>query len=111
MLRNLSVLCWQNCQFLRNCGAYTDATSGEQKQYQGKLFNLVVFNDAVQESLDLRIRLANYFDESNTEVIFDYISPEKTSQIFTLKAIIRYMINMLRLANPSCFNDSAKTFI
>lgn len=88
-----------------------DATTGEQKQYQGKLFDPVVFNDAVQEFLALRIRLANYFDESSTEDIFDYIPPQKTNQIFTPKTVVKQMVDMLEQENPGCFDDPDKTFI
>lgn len=98
-------------RFLRDGGTYTDSTTGEQKQYQGKLFDPVVFNDAVQEFLALRIRLANYFDESSTEDIFDYIPPQKTNQIFTPKTVVKQMVDMLEQENPSCFDDPDKTFI
>lgn len=98
-------------RFLRDGGTYTDATTGEQKQYQGKLFDPVVFNDAVQEFLALRIRLANYFDESSTEDIFDYIPPQRTNQIFTPKTVVKQMVDMLEQENPGCFDDPDKTFI
>ena len=44
----------------------------------------MVFDDSVKEFLNLKVKLADYFDESRTEDIFDYIPPQKTNQIFTL---------------------------
>lgn len=98
-------------RFLRDGGEYTDGETGEKKQYQGKLFDPVVFNDSIQEFLALRIRLANYFDESSTEDIFDYIPPQKTNQIFTPKTVVKQMVDMLEQENPGCFDDPDKTFI
>ena len=39
----------------------------------------------MKEFLNLKVKLADYFDESRTEDIFDYIPPQKTNQIFTPK--------------------------
>ena len=97
-------------RFLRDGGTYTDAETGEEKEYQGKLFDPVVFNDSVKEFLSLKKRLANYFDESNTEDIFDYIPPQKTNQIFTPKKVVKQMVDMLEEENPGCFDDPDKTF-
>lgn len=97
-------------RFLRDGGSYTDADTGEEKRYPGKLFDPVVFDDSVKEFLSLRKKLGNYFDESHTEDIFDYILPQKTNQIFTPKHIVKQMVDMLEQENPGCFNDSSKTF-
>ena len=97
-------------RFLRDGGTYTDAETGEEKQYQGKLFDPVVFNDSVKEFLSLKKRLANYFDENNTEDIFDYIPPQKTNQIFTPKKLVKQMVDMLEEENPGCFDNPDKTF-
>ena len=97
-------------RFLRDGGSYTDAESGEEKRYPGKLFDPVVFDDSIKEFLALRTRLDNYFDESHTEDIFDYIPPQKTNQIFTPKRIVKQMVNMLEQENPGCFDDPSKTF-
>lgn len=42
-----------------------------------------MFNDSVLEFIHLRSKLADYFDESHKEDIFDYVPPQKTNQIFT----------------------------
>lgn len=97
-------------RFLRDGGSYTDTETGEEKFYQGKLFDPVVFDDSVKEFLSLKKRLANYFDESNTEDIFDYIPPQKTNQIFTPKKVVKQMVDMLEEENPGCFDNPDKTF-
>ena len=97
-------------RLLRDGGSYTDAETGEEKQYPGKLFDPVVFDDSVKEFLALRERLADYFDESHTEDIFDYIPPQKTNQIFTPKRIVKQMVDMLEQENPGCFDNPNKTF-
>lgn len=97
-------------RFLRDGGSYTDADTGEEKFYQGKLFDPVVFDDSIKEFLSLKKRLANYFDESNTEDIFDYIPPQKNNQIFTPKNVVKQMVDMLEEENPSCFDNPDKTF-
>lgn len=96
--------------FLRDGGRYTDSETGEEKVYQGKLFDPVVFNDSVKEFLTLKKRLANYFDETNDEDIFDYIPPQKTNQIFTPKKVVKQMVDMLEAENPGCFDNPDKTF-
>ncbi len=58
----------------------------------------------------MKKRLANYFDESNTEDIFDYIPPQKTNQIFTPKKVVKQMVDMLEKENPGCFDNPDKTF-
>ncbi len=97
-------------RLLRDGGSYTDAEIGEEKHYPGKLFDPVVFDDSIKEFLALRNRLSNYFDESHTEDIFDYIPPQKTNQIFTPKHIVKQMVDMLETENPGCFDDPDKTF-
>lgn len=57
-----------------------------------------------------REELADYFDESHTEDIFDYIPPQKTNQIFTPKWVVRKMVDMLEQENPHIFEDPTKTF-
>jgi len=98
-------------RFLRDGGTYIDSETGKEKEFQGGLFDPVVFDDSVKEFLNLRKRLANYFDESCTEDIFDYIPPQKTNQIFTPKEIVQKMVDMLEQENPNCFDDPDKTFI
>ena len=54
--------------------------------------------------------LANYFDESHTEDIFDYIPPQKTNQIYTPKWVVKKMVDLLEQENPHIFEDPGKTF-
>lgn len=73
-------------------------------------FDAVVFNESVQEFLQKKQALANYFDDSQTEDIFDYIPPQKTNQIYTPKKVVRLMIDKLEEENPDIFADKNKTF-
>lgn len=98
-------------RFLRDGGDYTDEETGERKHFDGHLFDPVVFNDSVKEFLRLKRKLANYFDESSTEDIFDYIPPQKTNQIYTPKKVVIEMVDNLEKECPECFENSDKTFI
>ena len=100
----------EDFRFLRDGGDYTDDQTGEQKQFEGHLFDEVVFNDSVNEFWNKKQQLANYFDKSNDEDIFDYIPPQKTNQIFTPKAIVQKMVDMLEENNPGIFDNPDKTF-
>ncbi len=97
-------------RFLRDGGPYIDAKTGQEKTYQGKLFDEVVFNDSVTEFLRLKKELANYFDEEQTQDIFDYVPPQKTNQIFTPKRVVKEMVDMLEAEAPGCFDNPDKTF-
>lgn len=96
--------------FLRDGGDYTDETTGETKHFAVHLFDPVVFDDSVKEFMRLRVKLADYFEESSTENIFDYVPPQKTNQIFTPKWVVKKMVDMLEEENPDCFNQTDKTF-
>ncbi|KFI81894.1 type III restriction enzyme, res subunit [Bifidobacterium reuteri DSM 23975] len=78
--------------------------------FDGNLFDPVVFNDSVAEFIALKSKLANYFDESQTEDIFDYIPPQKTNQIFTPKKVVKQMVDLFEQENPGCFDDPEHTF-
>ena len=73
-------------------------------------FDETTFNESVQEFLRKRVQLANYFDETQKEDIFDYIPPQKTNQIFTPKWIVKLMLDRLEEENPNIFKDKNKTF-
>ena len=98
-------------RFLRDGGSYKDESTGEENQFVGNLFDPVVFNDSIKEFLRLKIKLANYFEETSTEDIFDYIPSQKTNQIFTPKWVVKKMVDMLEEENPGCFDMPNKTFI
>lgn len=73
-------------------------------------FNPIVFDESVQEFLNKKAALANYFDDSQSEDIFDYIPPQKTNQIFTPKKVVKLMIDKLEEENPGIFSNKEKTF-
>ena len=94
---------------LRDGGTFTN-DQGEEVTFPG-CFDEIVFDDSVKEFMDLKERLANYFDENAKEDIFDYVPPQKTNQIFTPKAIVKKMVDMLEEENPGCFDEPEKTFL
>ncbi|WP_415980289.1 DEAD/DEAH box helicase family protein [Faecalicoccus pleomorphus] len=97
-------------RFLRDGGEYHNEETGETEYFDGHVFDEIVFNDSIEEFMNLKNKLSNYFDESQKEDIFDYIPPQKTNQIFTPKWIVKKMVNMLEEENPGCFSDPNKTF-
>jgi len=97
-------------RFLRDGGDYIDANTGETKHFEGHLFDEVVFNDSIQQFLEKKNQLSNYFDDDSKEDIFDYIAPQKTNQIFTPKSVVKHMVDDLEANNPGIFDDPDKTF-
>lgn len=97
--------------FLRDGGKYYDKENGDERHYPGKLFDPVVFDDSVREFMRLRRKLANYFGESATEDIFDYIPPQKTNQIYTPKKVVKKMVDLMEEENPGCYDSPEHTFI
>lgn len=83
---------------------------GETKKVPG-LFNEFVFNASIREFMDTKDRLANYFDESLKEDIFDYIPPQKTNQIFTPRNVVVKMIDLLENENQNIFKGKNIKFI
>ena len=96
-------------RFLRDGGDYEDE-NGETAHFAGQIFDETVFDDSIQEFLNKRTELADYFDETHDEDIFDYIPPQKTNQIFTPRWIVEKMADELERENPGCFDDPANTF-
>lgn len=74
------------------------------------LFDEAVFDQSVQEFLDKKEALADYFDDAQTENIFAYIPQQKTSLVFTPQPIVKMMVDTLEAENPGIFTDPAKTF-
>ena len=97
-------------RLLRDGGDYRDEVTGEKKHYDGHVFDETVFNDAIQEFLNKKEQLANYFDDSQIEDIFDYIPPQKTNQIFTPRWVVEKMVDELEQENPGCFDNPDATF-
>lgn len=104
-----SVTVEQFC-LLRDGGDVTDPESGETVHFEGQLFDPVVFDDSVHEFINLRGKLANYFDDSQDEDIFDYVPPQKTNQIFTPRNVVVKMADLFEQENPGCFDDPNHTF-
>ncbi|WP_317315784.1 hypothetical protein [Peptostreptococcus russellii] len=95
-------------KFLRDGGEYEE--DAEKKVFAGGLFYEIVFDEAIQEFLNKKEDLANYF-EDHEEDIFDYIPPQETNQIYIPKNVVKMMVDELEKENPSIYNDSSKTFI
>ncbi|MCI1831427.1 MAG: DEAD/DEAH box helicase family protein [Bifidobacterium sp.] len=74
------------------------------------LFDEAVFDQSVQEFLDKKEALADYFDEALTEDIFAYIPQQKTSLVFTPQLVVKMMVDTLEAENPGIFTDPTKTF-
>jgi type II restriction enzyme len=98
-------------KFLRDGGLYIDEKTGAEKYFKGGLFNEIVFDEAIQEFLNIRDRLADYFDESHEEDVFNYIPPQQTNQIYTPKQVVKMMVQKLEDEDPHVFEDTNKTFI
>ena len=97
-------------RFLRDGGDAVNPETGEKEHFAGHLFDEVVFNDSIQEFWSKKQALADYFDETHDEDIFDYIPPQKTNQIFTPRWVVQKMVDELEANNPGCFDDPDKTF-
>ena len=97
-------------RFLRDGGPWTNPDTGETEHFEGHIFDETVFNDSIREFLDKRDQLADYFDESQREDIFDYIPPQKTNQIFTPRWVVKKMVDELEAENPGCYDDPNATF-
>ena len=65
----------------------------------------------MQEFLNKKRELADYFAETSEEDIFDYIPPQKTNQIFTPKKVVQMMVDQLVETEPHIFESPDKTFV
>ena len=74
------------------------------------LFDEAVFDQSIQEFLDKKEALADYFDEALTEDIFAYIPQQKASLVFTPQPVVKMMVDTLEAENPGIFTDPTKTF-
>ncbi|CAL4860332.1 DEAD/DEAH box helicase family protein [Microbacterium sp. MM2322] len=94
---------------LRDGRDVTDQATGEVTRVPG-LFDEAVFNQAIQEFLNKKAALADYFDPALMEDIFAYIPQQKTSLVFTPKPVVQLMCDTLETENPGIFTDPGKTF-
>ncbi len=97
-------------RFLRDGGEYENPETGEKEYFEGQLFDETVFNDSIDEFWKKKEKLADYFDESQEEDIFDYIPPQKTNQIFTPRWVVEKMVDELEENDPGCFDEPSNTF-
>lgn len=74
------------------------------------LFDEAVFDQAIQEFLNKKDALADYFDDAQTENIFAYIPQQKTSLVFTPQPVVKMMVDTLEDENPGIFTDPTTTF-
>ncbi len=74
------------------------------------LFDEAVFDQSIQEFLDKKEALADYFDDAQTENIFAYIPQQKTSLVFTPQSVVKMMVDTVEAENPGIFTDPTKTF-
>ena len=97
-------------QFLKLKKEHVEYVANSMKTNLGEVKNIRSYLIIV-EFVTLKKKLADYFDEKNTEDIFDYIPPQKTNQIFTPKDVVKKMVDYLEEENPGCFDMPDKTFI
>ena len=100
----------EDFEYLLNGGNYIDPKSGEEKHFEGHVFNDAVFNAAIQHFMKKRRELADYFKKEDDRDIFDYIPPQKNNQIFTPKAVVKHMVDLFEEEEPGCFADPDHTF-
>lgn len=74
------------------------------------MFDTAVFDQSIQEFLNKKEQLADYFDESQTEDIFAYIPHQKTSLVFTPRSVVETMVDALEVENSEIFKDPSKTY-
>ena len=93
---------------LRDGFKYID-DEGQSREFKG-FFDETVFNASVQEFYDKKEELANYFDESLPEDIFDYIPSQQTNQIYTPRGVVKLMVDKLEEENPGIFKNKDLKF-
>lgn len=94
---------------LRDGFDYID-DDGSNRKVPG-LFNEVIFNSSIKEFLKTKNRLSNYFDETFSEDIFDYIPPQETNQIFTPRKVVKLMVDLIAKRNPKIFSNYNSKFL
>lgn len=110
VFKEVTGITMEDFRLLRDGGEIIDEKTGETVAFKGHLFDEQVFNDSVQAFLDKKEVLADYFDEGQTQDIFDYIPPQKTNQIFTPRWVVKKMVEELEQENPGCFDNPDATF-
>ena len=57
------------------------------------------FRSRIEEFLNKKEALADYFDDAQTENIFAYIPQQKTSLVFTPQPVVKLMVDRLESEN------------
>lgn len=109
IFEELSSISVSNFRKLRDGFEYIDE-DGNLRVFKG-LFNKGVFNASIQEFMNKKNELSDYFDDNLEEDIFDYIPPQETNQIYTPKAVVKMMVDLLEVENPNIFESSNIKFI
>lgn len=91
-------------------GFIYETEDGEKKEFKG-FFNAAVFDASIKEFFNKKEELSDYFDDSVSEDIFDYIPNQKRNKIFTPKWVVEMMVDKLEEENPGIFSDSNLTFV
>ena len=111
VFKDVTSITVEEFRMLRDGFEYTDEETGETKEFPGGVFAEDVFDSSVQEFLNKKRELADYFAEQNDEDIFDYIPPQETNQIFTPKKVVQMMVDQLVETDPHIFESPDKTFV
>lgn len=90
-------------------GFIYETEDGEKKEFKG-FFNAAVFDASIKKFFNKKEELSDYFDNSVSEDIFDYIPNQETNQIFTPKWVVEMMVDKLEEENPGIFSDPSLTF-
>ena len=111
VFKDVTSITVEEFRMLRDGFEYIDKETGETKEFPGGVFAEDVFDSSVQEFLNKKYELADYFAEQNDEDIFDYIPPQETNQIFTPKKVVQMMVDQLVETDPHIFESPDKTFV
>ncbi len=90
-------------------GQQITADDGSTVRIPG-LFDEAVFDRSMQEFLDKKEELADYFNDELAEDIFAYVPQQRTSLVFTPKPVVKRMVDVLEAENPGIFEDPEATF-
>ena len=74
-------------------------------------FNEVIFNNSIQKFYKLKNELANYFDETINNDIFNFIPTQKTNQVFTPKKLVKEMVDKLEETILGLFTNKTHKFL
>ena len=91
-------------------GEWVDGETGEKSELKRGVIAPFVFDGACREFLKKEAEIGNPVTSDSEEDIFDYVPPQKTNQIYTLKAVVEMQVDLLEKEEPGCFDDPDWTF-